>query len=261
MTRRAADSTNVEYLPAGMDLYLGYVDGNYRSYDAIRSRFPHALVVPIATQASGNVGTVGDGPPDNGDWSEWVGWVRRRRAAGVDPTIYTDRSSWPVGVQAFNVAGVAQPHWWIADWNNQAEMISGAVAHQYQSVPHRYDLSIVADYWPGVDPAPAAGPPGTGTGTGTTTTTGPDGRKFTDMILLYITPPAGQAGEIRLLSGSLYVHMDSVADVEAFLHAGVPQITISMAQHQAIEAALHPPTPVVISPPAGIGTRQPEAAG
>jgi hypothetical protein len=242
MTRRGADSTNAEYLPDGMDLYLGYVDGNYRSYDAIKARFPHALVVPIATQASGNLGTVGDGPPDNGTWPGWVAWVVRRRKAGVDPTMYTDLSSWPTAIQAFNTAKVAQPHWWIASWDKHPAMISGAVGKQYEEVPRRYDLSIFADYWPGVDPKPA----GTG-GTTTTTTTGGGSThqpapstiaRVNDMLLLEVPNNAGTGEDVYMLSGDLYVHVPDGPTFNALKAAGVPTAKVSAAFGQGITTAV-----------------------
>lgn len=241
MTRTGADSTVAEYLPEGMDIYLGYVDGKYRSYDAIRARFPHALVVPIATQAGGNVGTVGDGPPDNGTWPQWVAWVVRRRKAGADPTINTNSSSWPAAVKAFNDAGVAPPHWWIAKWDDHPEVIAGTIGKQYKSVPGRYDLSLFADYWPGVDPKPASGGGSgstggtiaTGTGGGSSTVT----RKVKGMLLIYVTPSGGVDPGIWLLSGSLYVHMVTAQDVKAVLDAGVPEAHVTVAQHDAFLAA------------------------
>lgn len=241
MTRTGADSTVAAYLPEGKDIYLGYIDGKYRSYDQIRARFPHALVVPIATQAGGDVGTVGDGPPDNGTWPEWVGWVVRRRAAGVDPTMYTNASSWSAGIQAFNAARVAQPHWWIAHYDDHPEVIAGSIGKQYATVPGRYDLSLFADYWPGVDPAPAAGggssTPTTPTGTTPTGTTPATSRRIRDMILVYVTPESGHNPGIWLLSGALYAHMTSAADVKALTDAGVPEVHLSLTQHNALLTA------------------------
>lgn len=242
MTRTGADSTVAEYLPTGQDIYLGYVDGKYQSYNAIKARFPHALVVPIATQASGNVGIVGDGPPDNGTWPGWVGWVVRRRAAGVDPTMYTDKSSWATGIQAFNAAHVAQPHWWIADYDDHPEVYPGSVGKQYQSVPNRYDLSLFADYWPGVDPKPA--PPGGG---GTTTTGGggtppppqpPAIARVKDMLLLEVPNAAGTGEDVYLLSGDLYVHVPDGATFGALKAAGVPVAKVSGAFGDGIAAAV-----------------------
>lgn len=243
MTRRGGDAVVAEYLPAGLDIYLGYVDGNYRSYDAIKARFPHALVVPIATQAGGDVGTVGDGPPDNGSWPEWVQWVARRRRAGVDPTMYTTASQWPTAVQAFNAAGVAQPHWWIAQWNGTATIPSGAIGHQYETVENHWDASVFADYWPGVDPkptpAPAPKPVPAPTPTPAPKPTPPVIRKVKTMLVCYVNPQGTTNPGIWLLSGSLYSHIVSDADLKAITGAGVPEARISVAQHDALLTAFN----------------------
>jgi len=53
---------------------------------------------------------------------------------------------------------VTEPHWWIAAYpGNGANLYPGAVAHQYAD-PGPVDLSVVADYWPGVDPKPVPKP-------------------------------------------------------------------------------------------------------
>lgn len=161
--RFMADSTDAADLPVGKDLYAGYVDGAWPSYDAIKARFPAATVVGICTNPGNSAGVVGDGPPDDGSWDEWVQWVQRRRGAGVDPTMYTDASGWQSGKTAFAAHNVPEPHWWIADWTGTAaEPPAGAVALQYASPSEgsggHFDLSTVADYWPGVDPAPAPAP-------------------------------------------------------------------------------------------------------
>lgn len=238
--RTAADSTVAEYLPAGKDIYLGYIDGKYQSYNAIRARFPHALVVPIATQASGNVGTVFDGPPDNGTWPEVVAWVVRRRKAGVDPSVNTTGSAWATGVQAFNAAKVAQPHWWISSWNGDQSVPSGAIGHQFESVPGRYDLSAFLDYWPGVDPAPTSTGGGGGGGGGKAPTPAPPAPapvpfnlKYPEADMIMLDTPTG----VWLLSGSLFTAVASPADVTAFKGAGVPLISATAAQLTGLQQA------------------------
>lgn len=238
--RTAADAVVAEYLPAGKDIYLGYIDGKYQSYNPIKARFPHALVVPIATQAGGNVGTVFDGPPDNGTWPEVVAWVVRRRKAGVDPTVNTTGSAWATGVQAFNTAHVAQPHWWISSWNGDQSVPAGAIGHQFETVPGRYDLSVFLDYWPGVDPPPAGtGGGGTG-GTGTHPTTPapapapvPFNLRYPEDDMIMLDTPTG----VWLLSGSLLTAVASPPDVTAFKNAGVPLISASAAQLTGLQQA------------------------
>lgn len=151
--RTMYDGITPANLPSGGDLYAGYVDGRWPDAAAIAERFPGKPVVRIATSTGTNDGVVGDGPPDNGTWAEWVAWTVRRRAAGVDPTVYTNASNWSAGIQAFKAAGVAEPHWWIAHYDGDPTIPAGAVAKQYASNAS-YDTSSVADYWPGVDPAP-----------------------------------------------------------------------------------------------------------
>lgn len=154
--RTMYDSTDPSQLPTGGDLYAGYIDGNYQSYNGIVSRFGASKSVPIAVFASTNGGTVGD--VESGDMtpSNCVGWVSMRRTAGVDPTIYCSLSLWPAVQQAFIAANIPQPHYWIAAYpGNGANLYAGAVAHQYAS-QSGYDTSVVADSWPGVDPG--AGP-------------------------------------------------------------------------------------------------------
>lgn len=235
------DSANIEQIdPATVDLIGYYVDGKYVPSNAALARFAGKVHVPISVNPSGNLGLVLDGPPDNGSVGEVPGWVARRRKAGVDPTVYTTLSLWPTLVQAMNTAGVAQPHWWIASWNERAEMIDGAVAHQYDTVPNRWDDSIVADYWPGIDPAhtnPAPPPPAPPA----PTPAGPTPAQLAaaaaldleddDMIMVH-----DPKGDIYLVSGSLYVHIPATADVTAFEGAGLKQVNISQAMSDNLAA-------------------------
>jgi hypothetical protein len=147
-------------VPAGAQLYAAYLDGDWADYNAMVARYPHAVHVSIAVSAGYNGGQVLD--VENGDATpaESVTWVVRRRAGGVDPTVYCSMSNWPTVQSAFRSKGVAQPHYWIADYSlgNNPALPAGAIALQY--VDHGgYDESVVADYWPGVDPAPGSSQP------------------------------------------------------------------------------------------------------
>lgn len=155
--RTMYDAINASSLPTGGDLYAGYIDGHYNDYSAIQLRFLLPIVA-IATNPTTNNGQVGDGPPDNGSWPEWVSWVQMRRSADADPTMYTNASSWAAGKAAFDSAGVPQPHWWIAHYDNDPTIPVGAVAKQYAS-NSLYDTSSVAEYWPGVDSVPLTSTP------------------------------------------------------------------------------------------------------
>lgn len=242
MTRRMRDSANLEYIdPATVDLVGYYIDGRYVPTSAQLARFAGKVHVPISVNPSGNAGVVLDGAPDNGPTGEEPGWVARRRKSGVDPTVYTTLSLWPTLIQAMNAAGVAQPHWWIADWNSRAEMIDGAVAHQYDTVTGRWDDSIVADYWPGIDPVKTTSPPPPGPAP-VPPAPGPTPAQLLaaaaaaleDDYMIMVHDPSGG---ISLISGSLYVHIPAETDVQGFLNAGLKQVDISAALAANLAAA------------------------
>lgn len=151
--RTMYDGVTVSGLPEGAPLYAGYLDGRYANLPALRKRFPSARIVEIAVFASTLAGHVLDVETGDATPAESVGWVRARRKAGADPTVYCNTSTWPAVRAAFRAAGVAEPHYWLAAYNGSATIPAGAVAHQWRNTAH-YDQSVVADYWPGVDPHP-----------------------------------------------------------------------------------------------------------
>lgn len=157
--RTMYDSVNPENIPTSATLVAGYVDGLYRWSDADWARFPNSIHVRIACFASTNDGVVLDVETGDATPAQAPGWVQRRRAVGIDPTIYCNTTIWPQVVAAFINAGVPQPHYWIAAYPGIGPTLyAGSVAHQYAD-PGPYDLSVVADYWPGVDPIPAPNTP------------------------------------------------------------------------------------------------------
>lgn len=158
MTRTMYDGVTPTRIPAGATLVAGYVNGAYANLPALRLRFPHATCVGVAVTAGFDGGVVLDVEKGDASPAKAPGWVRMRRAAGVDPTVYCDTSTWSEVRAAFHAAGVAEPHYWIADWDGEASVPAGAVAKQYRN-ESGYDLSAVAAYWPGVDPKPGTPPP------------------------------------------------------------------------------------------------------
>jgi hypothetical protein len=92
-----------------------------------------------------------------------VTWCTKTMAdkSNHELTVYCNTSMWPQVRAAFRAAGVTEPNYWIAKYDNDPTIPAGAVAKQYQGDTHGYDKSAVADYWPGVDPAPTPKPSGT----------------------------------------------------------------------------------------------------
>lgn len=141
-------------VPPGGQLYAGYVDGHWPSYPGLVARFPSAVHVPIAVSASTDNGIVLDVEQGDASPAESVDWVLMRRRAGADPSVYCNTSTWPAVRAVFQARGVVEPHYWVAHYSPDATIPAGAVALQHTSTAG-YDVSSVADYWPGVDPAPS----------------------------------------------------------------------------------------------------------
>lgn len=166
MTRTMYDSTNPAAIPTSAALVGGYTDGIYgpefkaigrssTGWDAAAwARFPNSVHILISAIGT-NTGTVGDVEPGCMTPAQGVQWTLKRRAAGVDPTIYCNQTyGWGPVRQAFRVAGVAEPHYWVANYDRVIVIPKGAVAKQYANPALSgggYDLSVVADFWPGVD--------------------------------------------------------------------------------------------------------------
>lgn len=142
-------------IPADAQMVAGYVDGLYRWSDTHWALFPHAIKVRIAVFATTDDGVVLDCEKGNCTPAESVDWTLMRRKAGVDPTVYCGRNTWWADIQAAHRArGVPQPHYWVADYSvdqTNPAIPAGAIALQYAD-KGSYDLSVVADHWPGVDP-------------------------------------------------------------------------------------------------------------
>lgn len=159
------DSTSPWDIPRDAKMVAYYVDGKYAWPQEWLDMFPNALKVSISAIGA-RVAQVGD--VESGCiWpvANAVPWVLRARAAGIDPTIYVnERNDWGPCRDAFRRAGVPEPHWWVANYDGVQSIPAGAIAKQYAH-PHdgdgvanrpwetgkHYDLSVVADYWPGVD--------------------------------------------------------------------------------------------------------------
>lgn len=145
------DSVTVADLPDSGDLYAGYVNGPYKNYEQVCRRFPDRPIVSIATRASYDA-MVLDVERYGATPAQAPSWAQRQRARGQEPTVYTLWSQWQTVKSAFLAAHIPQPAYWIARYDNKAELIPGAVAKQYGgNVKGHYDISIVDDYWPGVD--------------------------------------------------------------------------------------------------------------
>lgn len=159
MSRIFYDSINATRIPRDAAGVLGYDDGPISKWqDAWWGLFPHSVVGRITVFSQDNIGQILDVEQGDATPAESVDWVLRRRAAGVDPTVYCNTSTWPEVRAAFRARKVQEPHYWVAQYDNVQQIPMGAVAKQYYNNDALgYDMSVVSDYWPGIDAAPHPG--------------------------------------------------------------------------------------------------------
>lgn len=146
-------NSDAAVIPTSAQLVAGYVDGFYAWTALDWARFPYAVHVQIAVHSTTDAGNVLDVEVGDATPEQAVNWVLTRRAAGMDPTVYCNMSTWAAVEAAFDTHDVPQPHYWVAQYDGNPVIPEGAVAKQYQTTT-RWDLSSVEDYWPGVDLAP-----------------------------------------------------------------------------------------------------------
>jgi hypothetical protein len=153
--RTMYDACNPIRPPANASMVAGYISGGCVWPASGWQRWRTVTQVRIATNASVNAGQVldverGDAVPDDAP-----GWCARARLRGQIPTVYCSASVVPALLAAFNAHDVPHPLLWVAQWDGIASVAPAWVAKQYRNDNARgYDVSAVADYWPGVDPAP-----------------------------------------------------------------------------------------------------------
>jgi hypothetical protein len=158
------DSITARDIPTSAQVVAGYVDGLYRWSPADWARFPNARHVLVAVSPYTNGGHVLDVETGDATPAQAPNWIKMRQAAGVTPSVYVNRSNVGAVLGACHAAGVSGFGVWLADWTGAPHLAAGTYATQYSHPPFsggHYDLSQVADYWPGVDPKPEPAPPPT----------------------------------------------------------------------------------------------------
>lgn len=211
--RLAADSVTSADIPAGrFPIVLGYVDGKYAwsEQDWLRHTQAGALAVGIAVNPATDAGTILDVETGDATPYQAPAWVQMRRAAGVDPTVYCGQFSLPAVSAAFKAQGVPEPHYLVANYDNSPVIPAGCIGKQYANAPltgGHYDLSVVADFWPGVDPAPQQEDDMQGI-----IVTGSNGEDWAVLPSGYRFGVASQADLAQLKASGQFVQVGSVSD-------------------------------------------------
>lgn len=230
----ASDASAMARSGRRIDLVAGYVDGAYAWSPAHWALFPHSVHVRIAVFASTNDGVVLDCEPGNCTPAQSVDWVLMRRRAGVDPTVYCNQLDpqvgWPAVRAAFHARGVAEPHYWVANYSGNTAIPPGAVALQYTDTGS-YDLSLVADYWPGVDQGADM----------------PLTNADADLILNRLIPRAGgRMGGDTTLGGMVAWNDQHVGDIEAAVNTAASGVAAKVDALNALVAKLAAPAPAQV---------------
>lgn len=161
MTRTMYDGVDPSRLPVYCQLAAGYIDGLYAWEAAGWERFSaQTTLVRIACFAETNNGDFLDVEQGNAAPEQAPGWITMRRRAGHPfPAVYMNVDTWPRVRQAFADQHVIEPLYIVAEWDGKAAVPAGAFGKQYVSDNQAgFDLSVIGDYWPGVDPAPQYAP-------------------------------------------------------------------------------------------------------
>lgn len=160
--RTMYDSVTPTDIPLTARMVAGYADGVPAWPAAGWSRFWAATQVRIVLNPAHYLaGDVLDVERGSANPDQAPGWVDRARRWGVPaPAVYCSLALWPTVRAEFDRQGVAPPLWWIAHYTGKppATLPPDVIAIQYANPATgsggHFDLSAVADYWPGVDPAP-----------------------------------------------------------------------------------------------------------
>lgn len=159
MTRILYDAVTASNMPGDGSLYAYYINGLYANGTAVQNDDPGKIYVPITITANlaAQKGWVLDVETGDATPSQSVTWVHNYPGPNNEVTVYCNSSTWPSVRSAFQSAGVSEPSYWVAEYDNNPVIPSGAVAKQYAT--GGFDKSVVADYWPGVDSSPTPPPP------------------------------------------------------------------------------------------------------
>lgn len=162
MPRLMFDGITPSSVPAGAAIYAGYIGGNWPSFTGLAAKYPTALHVSIAVNASETARALdvekGDATP-----AQAPGWAEDQRKTGQPhPIIYCNTSTWPQVRAEFAAQHVAPPLYWVAEYvtdpTRPPAIPAGAIGIQFFDYGG-YDASIMADYIPGLDPTPTPTPP------------------------------------------------------------------------------------------------------
>lgn len=145
------DSTQANACPEDGVAYLGYLDGLYRSYDAMVARFGADKIRGITVMGDSNALVI-DREPGNLSASDAASNADTRLKLGKPTIIYTDLSGWPAVVKALSETGVPlyEPkdwpkpgaYWWAGDPTGEDHQLEAGevVSRSYNGFSTNYTI-------------------------------------------------------------------------------------------------------------------------
>lgn len=171
MARTGYDSVDARSVPTNGDIYPGYVNGAWPTRNALKARFPHALVPGITVNDQTLDAEIIDCESGDATPAEAALWARAKVKRDKHATIYCSESAYLQVVHACRNVGLKPGRnvffWiaWYADSGSDAiPQAPGVIGRQYASPDGvggskvhdgNYDISSFVKYWPGVDPTRA----------------------------------------------------------------------------------------------------------
>lgn len=166
------DNVNVSALSPGFPVYAGYFNGPYANMTALRSRFPKAYLLSVATRLSGSKGsTAADVEPgtfagsQSASFAACLTWLRQGGHPSV-PVVYV-MASWAqalVNYLAVNGFPRNTYYLWTAHYTGQhlcgsgCSYLSGTVADATQYATGANDYDVFRGYMVGKSPSPNPAP-------------------------------------------------------------------------------------------------------
>lgn len=157
-----ADSTNPFHIPVRQfNLVAGYVDGAYAWTSdgwSHHGGVTHVRIACFSTTLDADVLDVEAGCSTVDQAGEWLKYHVEH---GEWRVLYFSQSLYPSLRAAVLAHGVGDDQWgkWVANWDGVQDLNPAWIAKQFANPAlsgGHYDLSTVADFWPGVDVAASA---------------------------------------------------------------------------------------------------------
>lgn len=164
--RTLYDSIDPTAIPTPVQMVGGYVTGFDQNWPpSAWARFGSAVQVRICTRGNVYEGDVLDMESGAASPSDAVPWLQQMRAqTGIWKSLYYSLSldaQIQANLAAAGIPSLSVPKW-VAWYNGNASLddvsgVVGIVAKQYANsaiTGGDYDMSVVVDYWPGIDADP-----------------------------------------------------------------------------------------------------------